>query len=214
MTPSGHPQDSDNRLLLSRDGWYHRCYLETIDNHLGLLEPLRAVTQGEAGEVAASIHTRRARRIIGPDGVPLITAHGTQTTEADRRLAAGETGVVPPPSPPLLPSQPNRVLRERVIQTWTRSRTATRTAWTSGARVPHATSKARWADIPGDVQTRLITQWLHDHQDRFARPQPLLSHPWSTRPSTAHDTTCADQPNKQPHGCSTTPRHPEHQQPL
>ena len=204
--------DQLSRAILRH--WYQRCYLEAVDNHLGLLKPLQAVTQGEAHEVAASIRTRQARRIIGPDGVPLVTAHGTRTTDADRRLAAGETGVVPPPHPPAPPSQPNRVLREQVIQAWARSRAATRTAWTSGARVPQATSNARWADIPGDVQTRLITQWLHDHQDRFARPPAPTEPPLDYPPFNGARHHLHGPPEQTAARMFNHTPHPQHHQPL
>lgn len=156
--------------------WYQRCYLEAADARLGLLQPLQAVTRGEAREVAASIEARQARRIIGADGVPLVTAHGTQMTETDRRLAAGETGVVPPPSRPTPPAPPNRVLRERVVRAWTRSQATTRSAWANAAGVPQASDLMRWADVPGEAQSRLIAQWLDDHRDRFARP-PAAAQP-------------------------------------
>ena len=86
---------------------------------LGSLEPLRAVTEGEAEQVAISVGSGRPCRLIGSDGVPLVTAHGTRLTEADRRLAAGETGVVPPDLS--MRTVTNRVLRLRVTRAWNQS---------------------------------------------------------------------------------------------
>ena len=161
--------------------WYQRCYLEAAEARLGLLQPLQTVTLGEAREVEASIEARQARRIIGADGIPLVTAHGTQMTETDRRLAAGETGVVPPPSRPTPPAPPNRILRERVVQAWARSRATIRSTWANAAGVAQASDLVRWADVPGEAQSRLIAQWLDDHRDRFARPpaaaQPAPAYP-------------------------------------
>jgi len=77
--------------------WYQRCYLATAQAQLGVLHPLQAVTRAEAREVAASVEHRQARQLTGEDGVPLVTTHGTAMTDVDRRLAAGEAGVVAPP---------------------------------------------------------------------------------------------------------------------
>ena len=147
--------------------WYQRCYLEAVDARLGLLAPLRTVTQAEAQEVAASVEARQARRIVGTDGVPLVTAHGTQVTQDDRRLAAGETGVVSAPTP--ITSR-NRILRERVVRGWASSSATTRRAWATASGVPEAADHAHWSDVPGDAQSRLIGQWLDEHRDQFARP--------------------------------------------
>ncbi len=124
--------------------WYQRCYLEAVDARLGLLRPLEAVTQGEAREVAASVQAGRARRIIGADGVPLVTAQGTKITEADRRLAAGKTGIVPAPQPTPL-DKPNRTLRHQVVHTWATAPLEKRVGWADAAGVPQAADRGRWA---------------------------------------------------------------------
>ena len=149
--------------------WYQRCYLEVVDAELGLLAPLKAITAAEAHEVAASISAGQARRLIGTDGVPLLTAHGTRLTDADRRLAAGAIGVVVP-----IPRAAERVcpdrLREHVIRGWAGSSSAGRTAWARAAGVPEAADHRRWADVPDGAQSPLIARWLEDHRDRFAQP--------------------------------------------
>lgn len=181
-----HPTDSlrdDLRSAILRH-WYQRCYLQAVDADLGLLAPLGAVSQAEAHEVAVSIAEGRARRLIGSDGVPLLTAHGTRVTETDRRLAAGETGVVAPAArtiQPLRPRtlRPNRPLREHVVRGWARASTATRAAWARAAGVPHAADRPRWADIPADAQSPLIARWLHDHRGFPSEPtsEPTADEP-------------------------------------
>lgn len=52
--------------------------------------------RGEAEAVAVSVRLGQFHRIIGSDGVPLVTADGTRLIVAERRLAEGETGVVRP----------------------------------------------------------------------------------------------------------------------
>ena len=169
--------DQLSRAILRH--WYQRCYLEAIDNHLGLLQPLRAVTQGEAREVAASIHTRRAQRIIGPDGVPLVTAHGTRTTDADRRLAAGETGVTPPPPPPAPPSPPNRTLTEQVVQA------ALRKARVRDVVIP-CTSRPSKARRPSH-KAATLDDTSDGAPDRHHRKRPDLAGTRSTRPQPDQD---------------------------
>jgi len=57
---------------------------------------LEAVTAGEAEVVTVSVRLGQFHRVIGADGILLVTAHVTRLTDADRCLAEGETGVVPP----------------------------------------------------------------------------------------------------------------------
>lgn len=57
--------------------------------------PLEAVTAAEARAVAVSVQLGESHRIVGGDGIPLVTAHSTRMTDVDRRLAAGEAGVSP-----------------------------------------------------------------------------------------------------------------------
>lgn len=111
--------------------WYQRCYLAALDAEVGLQRPLQAVTAAEAREVAVSVELGRFRRIIGGDGIPLVTAHGTALTEVDRRLAAAETGVIPPPTRPS--ARGNRILRLEVTSAWNQTSLQRRG---SGRRLP------------------------------------------------------------------------------
>ncbi|MGI3785190.1 MAG: hypothetical protein ACRYG2_30905, partial [Janthinobacterium lividum] len=88
------PTDAARTAILQH--WHQRCYLAVVDAQLGLLQPLQAVTAAEAREVTAAVDRGRARRLIGPDNIPLVTRHGTAMTDADRHLAAGMVGVVSP----------------------------------------------------------------------------------------------------------------------
>lgn len=151
--------------------WYQRCYLATVHAELGLQQPLQAVTAAEAGEVAASVEHGQFRRIIGVDGIPLVTAHGTVLTEADRRLAAGEVRVVPPPVVELAPTYLaplNRVLRVEVTRSWNLMSRDGRAAWAEGAGVPDVPLERVWDRLPGGQQSALIARWLDTHQGRYA----------------------------------------------
>ena len=156
--------------------WYQRCYRATIDSQLGLLQPLQAVTRAETREVIASVDTGQPRRIIGADGIPLVTAHGTAMTDIDRRLAAGHTQVVDSPTIQVR----NQLLRTQVIHAWNnpggpgeweKNRDARRRTWAAAAGVPATTASQPWDKIEGDHQTRLIASWLDTHR----RLEPQLS---------------------------------------
>lgn len=150
--------------------WYQRCYLAAGDTLLGSFEPLRAVTEGEAQQVAISVRSGRACRLIGADGVPLVTAHETRLTEADRRLAAGETRVVP--ADLSARTVTNRALRLRVTRAWNQSSDITRAEWAAAAGVTTAGWATPWEQIPKDQQAPLTAHWLHQH--RFVQPRPSL----------------------------------------
>ena len=170
--------------------WYQRCYRAAVDGQLGLLQPLQMVTAAEAREVAASVEAGQARRIIGADGIPLVTAHGTAMTEVDRRLAAGETGVVDPPRVRLA----NALLRARVTQSWdsqagagdgAQLRATRRREWAETAGIPAAVVTQSWKELTGDHQTRLIASWLDTHQDqppRLSLAQPAADQVFRAEP--------------------------------
>lgn len=153
--------------------WYQRNYLAALDAELGLLRPLEVVTRGEVAEVAASVQHGQFRRIIGADGVPLVTAHGTVLNDVDRRLAAGEAGVIPPPARPV-PVARNSILRLRVIQSWRQKGPAPRAEWAAAAELPADVVSQAWKEIPGAQQSRLIASWLDTHRGRFNPPADVL----------------------------------------
>lgn len=162
--------------------WYRRSYLATVHAQLRVLQPLQAVTAAEAGEVAAAVEQGRTWQLIGTDGIPLVTRHATVTTDVDRRLAAGEAGVVDPPAAAPKGQRPpaqvtNAALRARVLAAWSGGaagrdgQPAGRLEWTAGAEVPAAAAHLSWHHIPGDQQSRLIGYWLDTH--RMADVEPV-----------------------------------------
>ena len=173
--------DADRSAILRH--WYQRCYLAAVDAELGLQQPLRVVTAAEAREVAVSVQLARFRQLVGADGVSLVTAHGTRVTDADRRLAAGDVGVVGV-APAAGPA--NRILRHQVTHSWRAGSPATRTDWAAAAGAVDANPLSRWEDLPGVLQSRLIGQWLEDHQDRFT---PATSDPVSYVPFVGAEVT-------------------------
>lgn len=80
--------------------WYRRCYLDAVNDAMRVSTPLRRVSAAEVQAVIVSLRLGEVRRIIGRDGIPLMTSQNTRTTDLDRRLDAGEVGVVPPPGSP------------------------------------------------------------------------------------------------------------------
>lgn len=94
--------------------WHRRCYLGAVNEQMGLVTPLRRVTEAEIQAVIASVEAGQARRIVDQDGIPTMTAQNTRTTEIDRKLDAGRTGVVPPPPPRL----DDPLLRRQLEQRW------------------------------------------------------------------------------------------------
>ncbi|MGI3782096.1 MAG: hypothetical protein ACRYG2_15140, partial [Janthinobacterium lividum] len=156
------PTDAARTAILQH--WHQRCYLAVVDAQLGLLQPLQAVTVAEAREVAAAVDHGRARQLIGPDNIPLITRHGTAMTDTDRHLAAGMVGVVSPPTWSLVTPANNTLLRTRVVRSWnntgeqqpgTPDPNSHRAVWATAAGVPASVAAQSWQQIPGDHQSRL-----------------------------------------------------------
>lgn len=154
---SGGPAD---RVAVTRQQilwhWYQRCYLDTLRAELGTQVPLTAVSDAEARAVAASVHTGQARRIIGTDGYPLMTNHGTVLTDRDRRIAAGEN-VSPVPAWADSSSEP---LRTVITRTWAKAGPVARARWAANAGIPESSVDRGWRHLPGAHQSALITSWL------------------------------------------------------
>ena len=158
--------DTKLRAAMLRQ-WYRRVYLNQVRAELGLLTPLRQVSDAEADAVAQAVTDRRPYRLVDSDGVPLMTAHGTITTDADRRLDAGEINVVEAP----LPTEETR-LQRRVAGYWEKHDPV--------ARLDLARAcfdlPPRWVAVLADKQFR---QLAHVHQlavmheyVRRTRPNP------------------------------------------
>jgi len=177
------PAGGDVRAAILQH-WHQRCYLAAADAQLGLLQPLQAVTAAEAREVAAAVQAGQARRLIGADGVPLVTAHGTAMTDADRRLAAGDTGVVDAPAVKVS----NPLLRTQVTQSWSgpgweapEQARARRVEWAAAAGLPPTVAEQPWQEVAGPAQSRLIGVWLDTHRlpaPRLQAGQPPADPPF------------------------------------
>lgn len=126
--------------------WYRRVYLNQAQAELGMLTPLRLVTDAEAAATAQAIADGQPYRLVDTDGVPLMTAHGTVTTEFDRRLDAGAIGVVDPP-----PREGSIGLRTRATHFWSSGGDLTRRA-----EIAHAAF-----DLPPQLVDRLARKEFH-----------------------------------------------------
>ena len=110
--------DTDQLAVHVTRHWYQRCYDDQIKAATATRQPLTAVTDAEEHHVANVLATGIVRRLIGTDGMPLLTAHDTVLNEIDRRLAAGQVGVVPGLADPAHLPDPAGDLRPRVLRTW------------------------------------------------------------------------------------------------
>lgn len=116
--------------------WYRRCYLDHVDSAMGLQHPLRLVTDAEAAAVAHNVATRTMRRVVDADGYSLYTAQGTMVTDVDRRLLAGDTGVVPANASAFAASRTVTTLRRAVASSWRDLSPQARRAWADRAHLP------------------------------------------------------------------------------
>lgn len=133
----------------------------------------KVVTAAEAREVAVSMEPGQFRRIIGADGVPLVTGHGTSLTEVDRRLAAAVTGMTPPPTRPS--AQGNRIPRLEVTSAWNSLHSKRRASgMCNHALHPASTSAREWSQPRRDVTWVSKTAQSRDHRPA-AQPKPKRS---------------------------------------
>jgi hypothetical protein len=110
------------------------------------------------------LETRRIRRLIGRDGIPLVTAHNTLMNEIDRRLAAGETGVIPAGTDSAHHVDVLENLRVRVTRTWAKLSRSERAEWLHMAGVDDARNRLGWSNLQGDDQTKIIRLYLETHR--------------------------------------------------
>lgn len=184
LVPGSPTLDGVRQLMLAQ--WYRRCYLAEARAEMGVLTPLQEVTDGEVRAVAAAWQQGEPHRLVGDDGVPLVTAHGTVTSPEDRKLDAGEVGVVE-----AMPSTRD-LARRRAAGFWSGLSEPDRTALlteTAALRRPLVEVLAR----------KDFRQLAVSHQDAVtvaylgrlaaAEPQPFrLAHPLS---GPAEETTAA-----------------------
>ena len=160
--------DGDQVAIHVTRHWYHHCYDDHIHGATRTRQPLADITDGQEHAVARTLATGEVRRIIGDDGIPLVTAHGTILTQLDRDLAAGLTGLVSPLTSDQQISDPNTILSRRISRTWTDLGDDERALWLSRAGVHHTPAHTGWSNLPGEAQTTVLRLYLDAH-----RPEQL-----------------------------------------
>lgn len=166
--------------------WYRRCYLDQLDHAVGLQPELRRVSDAEAEHVATCVASGRVVRIIGTDGVPLITAHGTTMTAVDRGLADGRTGLQPATLGGLERKSADiseKSLRVRVRTAWAATSVRERRRWAERVDVHPDEAAEDWTKLPGVVQSAWTRSWLRSHASEpapFTGAEPLAGPPEET----------------------------------
>lgn len=144
--------------------WYQRCYADQVHGATRSRQPLAEVTNAEEHQVVLTLGSGEARRLIGPDGIPLVTAHATMLTSLDRRLAAGAAGLVSPISDVEHHTEATRVLRERVTRTWSALAPDERRQWLRLAEVNPDSAGTTWSSLNAKEQTGIIRLYLATHR--------------------------------------------------
>lgn len=147
------------RIEVSRH-WYIRCYQDQIGRSTKSQMPLTTVTDAETAEVARVLHTRIPIRLIGDDGIPLITAHGTLMTEVDRQLAWGGTHLVSSVTGRLSHTDPLESLGSRLPREWNSLDETAREHWLDRAGAGRARSSSAWLELTEETQTKIIQMYL------------------------------------------------------
>ena len=129
----------------------------------GSQQPLTAVTRGEEAQVARVLETGVARRLIDRHGVPLVTAHGTATTDVDRRLGRGETHVVSDFTDSTPRINPHTTLRRQITSTWAHLDVAAREHWIRAAGADVPSEGLAWSDVSGESKSKIIMLYLRTH---------------------------------------------------
>lgn len=152
--------------------WYQRCYDDTVDEVVRAHHPLAPVTDTEMLQVARTLASHEARRLIGRDGIPLETRHRAAVSHLDPSLAADPAGVAPA-SPALLPQHDLvTTVRARVRQAWADMDQKSRTDWlrTAGTRQTPATSA--WSGLDQAQQAKLVQHYLETHRSELLDNDP------------------------------------------
>lgn len=155
-----HRFDSDELRVHVTRHWYQRCYLDHIESATRSQQSLAGVTDGEERQVAYVMHTGVPRRLIGRNGVPIVTLHGTLINDVDRQLAASEAGVVPGNLIIKPISGEMKRLQELVRSNWRNLRPGERRAWSLQAGVPDPGPAPHWQQFSKTDQTKIIRYYL------------------------------------------------------
>jgi hypothetical protein len=154
------------RVHLSRH-WYLRCYENTVDEAVKARHPLAPVTNAEILQVARTLATHEARRMIGRDGIPLVAAPRTAINQLHQALAADHVGLAPKSRDAL--SQANLVgaLTQRVSQAWSEMDHRMRADLLTSADMPHLAARLEWSDLNGAQQAKLVQLYLVTHRQEL-----------------------------------------------
>lgn len=170
--------------------WYQRCYDDHVEAATRSQQPFAGVTDAEEQQVARTLETRTIRRLIGRDGIPLLTAYNTTMKDIDRRLAAGEAGVISAATDPSHHIDPLQNLRLRVTRTWGELSEPERKHWIRMSDIDGAGEKLGWRNLQGEQQTNIIRYYLDTHR------KELLDEAFDRSPISAGGESPRD-------GCST-----------
>lgn len=151
--------------------WYQRCYDDLVHGATRSRHPLAEVNHGQEREVVKTLATGEARRIIGADGVPLVTAHGTAMSRMDRELAAGLAGLTSAITDPHHHTATEQPLSKRVTRTWSELGEVERGQWLRAADAHRIPASSSWDQLTGDTQSKIIRLYLDTHRpDQIAVP--------------------------------------------
>lgn len=164
--------------------WYLRCYQNHVEHATGSQQPLTAITRSEQAQVALVLETRVARRLIDRHGVPLITTHGTATTEVDRRLAGGEIQVVSGVVDYKQRIDPQTTLRRQITKIWADLDVARREHWMRTAGADQPNNGLAWSDLSGESKSKIIMLYLRSYS-LSQSDVPFHEPPIKQKPETA-----------------------------
>lgn len=150
------------RVHVSRH-WYLRCYNAWIEVATQSQQPLAGITSVEESLVAETLSTRKVRRVIGRNGVPIATKHETRLNEVDLALARGEVGVVPAVVSTKVEHDGMRPLRSQLTAVWSDLTIDRRVQWLRLAQTEASGSSATWVELSGEQQDALTRHYLRTH---------------------------------------------------
>lgn len=181
-SPDNRFDGDELRVHVARH-WYQRCYDDQVERATQTQRPLTAVTSAEERQVARSMETGVARRLVGEDGVPLMTAHHTLLSDVDRRLAIGDVGVQPAGLGGVAaPEAGFETLRERVLNDWGGLSPKQRHQRLIGEGVALPSEAADWDMLRNDEQRAALHYYLAVNR-RELLDQPFDSPALVGRPS-------------------------------
>lgn len=152
--------DGDQLLIHVTRHWYQRCYDDHVETVTGSQQPLTGVTDAEEQQVAQTLATRQVRRLIGRDGIPLVTVHGTLMNDVDRRLAAGETGIVPASLETQRHDDVFATLERRIRRAWLNLPPDGREQWLRLAGAGYRGNDLRWPNLTAEQQLSIARHYL------------------------------------------------------